>query len=92
MSTSLKDTLTGSQKNRTYKELSLYPNPLFVACFELGEWHFSHPKISKIAGEAFWSKIDIDYNLLVTHLRKMVHQIEKEFLNFSIKYFGQNYS
>lgn len=48
-----RDTLTGSHRNRTYKELSLYENPLFVACFDLGGWHFNHPIIPTVSGEEF---------------------------------------
>lgn len=33
----LKGTLTGSQKNRAKKELSIHDNPLFVSAFDLGD-------------------------------------------------------
>lgn len=76
----LKGTLTGSQKTRAEKELSIHENPLFIAAFDLGQWTFSNSsQIPRIAGSEFWQKICMDYNLVENYVRTMLQKIDKAF-------------
>ncbi|MEC4989410.1 MAG: hypothetical protein SAJ37_11730, partial [Oscillatoria sp. PMC 1068.18] len=66
-----KDTLTGSQKDRTISELELHPNRIFAAALDMGgSWTISH-KISQaknirlLSGSNFWSLIDLNYNMIL---------------------------
>jgi hypothetical protein len=75
----LKGTLTGSQSPRAKKELSVHDNPLFIAAFNLGDWTFNDFRIPRIAGQEFWHKIHMDYELVENHVRIMLQKIDKAF-------------
>lgn len=76
----LKGTLTGSQVNRAKKELGIHDNSLFISAFNLGSWTFpADPQIARIAGEEFWRKIKIDYDLVENSVREMLLRIDKTF-------------
>ncbi|MBW4478095.1 MAG: hypothetical protein KME54_14810 [Tolypothrix brevis GSE-NOS-MK-07-07A] len=76
----LKGTLTGSQIPRAKKELSIHENPLFVVAFNLGQWTFpQYSKIPRIAGREFWDKIQVDYDLVESHVKNMLLLIDKSF-------------
>ena len=81
----LKGTLTGSQKNRAKKELSIHDNPLFVSAFDLGDWTFNDPKINRIAGKNFWNNIGINYEIFEAHVRTMLQRIDKTFAELATK-------
>ncbi|MBV6624350.1 MAG: hypothetical protein KI793_15650 [Rivularia sp. (in: Bacteria)] len=73
-----KNTLTGSQAPRAKKELGIHENSLFCAAFDLSGWTFpQNDKIPRIAGKAFWDKIQIDYSTVETYTRNMLQRIDK---------------
>lgn len=73
-----KNTLTGSQAPRAKKELGIHDHSLFCAAFDLNKWTFpQNAKITRIAGKAFWDKIQIDYNTVETYTRSMLQRIDK---------------
>ncbi|MDY6899881.1 MAG: hypothetical protein SWZ49_17645 [Cyanobacteriota bacterium] len=73
-----KNTLTGSQAPRAKKELGIHDNSLFCAAFDLSTWTFpQNAKIPRIAGKAFWDKIQIDYNTVETCTKNMLQRIDK---------------
>jgi hypothetical protein len=76
-----RNTLTGSQKSRSISELLLHPRPLFAAAFDVANWTFP-PKASsgveRVAGSGFWSKLGIDYAVVVAAARKCFLDLEKE--------------
>ncbi len=79
----LKGTLTGSQKDRAKKELSIHDNPLFVTAFDLGDWTFNDDEIKRMAGKEFWDKIHVDYDLVENHVRNMLQKIDKVFTDLA---------
>ncbi len=79
----LKGTLTGSQKDRAKKELSIHDNPLFVTAFDLGDWTFNDDEIKRMAGKEFWDKIHIEYDLVEHHVRNMLQKIDKAFTDLA---------
>ncbi|WP_334965527.1 hypothetical protein [Nostoc sp.] len=81
----LKGTLTGSQAPRAKKELTIHQNPLFIAAFNLGQWTFNAPNIPRIAGQAFWEQIHMDYNIVESHVRNMLQKIDLAFTELAAK-------
>jgi hypothetical protein len=74
-----KNTLTGSQKDRSISELRVHPHPLFAAAFNVASWTFPPFKscgVERVAGEAFWSKLEIDYDQVVAAARRCVLSLE----------------
>ena len=77
----LEGTLTGSQVPRSITELSIHENAYFIAAFKTGTpWTFNSDKISRLVGKEFWSLIDIDYEKLLDEVKKMIKEIEDNFL------------
>lgn len=73
----MEETLTGSQADRSEKELSLHKNSYFVAAFKTGSnWNFKSDKIPRIVGEEFWSLLGLDYNFILENVKKMIKEIE----------------
>lgn len=82
-----KNALTGSQIPRAKKELNLHTNSLFIAAFDVGKWTFpQHSTIPRIAGKTFWDMIYIDYNLVATNVKNMLHRIDKAFSELAASY------
>jgi len=79
----LKGTLTGSQVPRSRNELSIQDNPLFAVAFNLGQWTFNDSIIPRIAGQEFWSKISIDYDIVENNVKDMLQKIEKAFVQLA---------
>lgn len=80
----VKGTLTGSQKYRAIKELSIHENALFLVAFNLGQWTFPpHLKITRFAGKDFWEKIHMDYSLVEINVKNMLQTIDKAFANLA---------
>jgi hypothetical protein len=76
-----KNTLTGSQKDRSVSELRMHPHPLFAAAFDVANWTFPPLRscgIERVAGEAFWSKLEIDYRQVIAAARRCVLSLEVE--------------
>lgn len=79
-----KDTLTGSQSDRSINELKIHPNAVFAAALDMGNsWTISKTKaeennIELLAGEAFWSILNLDYETILHKLKMTVRKIEKE--------------
>jgi hypothetical protein len=75
-----KNTLTGSQKGRSISELQLHTRPLFAAAFDVANWTFppkSSSGVERVAGEAFWRKLGIDYSDVVGAARDCFVNLEK---------------
>lgn len=76
-----KNTLTGSQKSRSVAELKIHPSPLFAAAFDVSKWTFpstKRPKIERLAGEAFWAKLEIDYKMVVAVAKNCLLKLERK--------------
>tara|TARA_Y100001934_G_scaffold281252_1_gene390352 strand:+ start:783 stop:1439 length:657 start_codon:yes stop_codon:yes gene_type:complete len=77
-----KDTLTGSQTGRSIDELNRHPNPLFAAAFDLGKcWTFPPIQkcgIERLAGKAFWDKLNIDYSVVKKAATDCLLRLEKD--------------
>lgn len=72
-----KNTLTGSQSNRTVAELGAYPNHWFVACIDTNCNYTIPSALNKLIGRQFWDKIGIDYDReILTNLKKSILRIE----------------
>jgi hypothetical protein len=78
-----RNTLTGSQSGRADSELSLHDYPIFCACFLTKQsWTYNTKKnIPRFAGEEFWSRIGIDYNIVTKGLTEFVLKLEDEFIS-----------
>ena len=77
-----RNTLTGSQKGRSVEELLLHDNPVFCACFaNNSKWNFRHPKIPRVVGEQFWSRIGIPYDLVLDKLRALILELESVYIS-----------
>lgn len=76
-----RNTLTGSQKERSIAELSLHKNPVFCTCFALGNWTFNHPKITRVSGPEFWQRIGIDYNIFEENVKALILELEETFIS-----------
>jgi len=78
-----KNTLTGSQKDRSVAELLLHPRPLFAAAFDVANWTFppqSRSGIERVAGKGFWSKLDIDYQQVMSAAQDCILRLEAKLL------------
>ena len=76
-----KNTLTGSQKHRSVKELELHDNPLFCAAFSSNSrWTFNHDTIPRIEGREFWERIGMRYDLVLNAVKALVLELEKEYV------------
>lgn len=75
-----RNTLTGSQKERAIHELELHKNPVFCACFSLGNWTFNHDKIPRVSGNHFWERIGIDYKIIEDAVKKLILELENIFV------------
>jgi hypothetical protein len=79
-----KDTLTGSQSDLSINELKIHPNSVFAAALDMGNsWTISKAKAQKnnielLAGQDFWSMLDLDYETILNKLKMTVRKIEKE--------------
>ena len=79
-----KDTLTGSQSTRSIDELRIHKGSIFAAALNMGKsWTLSKEKaelfnIERLAGEDFWRLIDIDYQIILSKLAKVMKEIDKE--------------
>ncbi len=72
-----KNTLTGSQGNRTVEELTQYDNHWFVACIDTNASWTAPKSLNRLLGRQFWSKIGIDYDKeIIPNLKKSVSSIE----------------
>lgn len=72
-----KNTLTGSQGNRTVNGLKAFENHWFVACIETDASWTAPKELNRLLGHQFWSKIGIDYDRdIIPNLRKSVSNVE----------------
>ena len=72
-----KNTLSGSDSSRVTQELSLFDNSWFVACIDnCAGWTYSG-SIQRLLGNEFWSKTDINYEDLLSHLNNTINLVEK---------------
>jgi len=76
----MEDTLTGSQSPRSINELSIHTHSFFAAAFNTGRtWHFKSKNISKYRGKDFWDKINLDYEFILSEVKKMVKEVEDKY-------------
>ncbi|WP_017293341.1 hypothetical protein [Geminocystis herdmanii] len=79
-----KDTLTGSQSSRSINELKIHPFSIFAVALDMGNsWTINKAicekyNIERLAGESFWSLLNLDYNLILNKLAKTIKEIDKE--------------
>lgn len=78
-----KNTLTGSQRERSVDELKIHKNPVFCACFEnSAQWTFFENKgIKRVCGKAFWERIGIPYEIIMEVVHKLILGLEQEYVN-----------
>lgn len=75
-------TLTGSQITRAGTELSIHQCPVFAAAFDITPWTFNHDTIPRVAGEQFWGRIGIDYDVVRNEVIQFIRRIDD--------YWGEN--
>ena len=76
----MEDTLTGSQRPRSENELMIHDYSFFAAAFNTGRsWHFKSNKIKKFRGKEFWEKINLDYDYILSEVKKMVKEVENKY-------------
>lgn len=79
-----KDTLTGSQSQRSIDELRIHPHAIFAAALDMGKsWHpsakLANPhNIKLLAGSDFWSIIGLNYNLILDKTSKTIKELDEE--------------
>lgn len=79
-----KDTLTGSQKDRSIAELSIHPHSIFAAALNMGNsLTISKKSVEKynievLVGDSFWSLIDLNYELILSKIAKAINFLDKE--------------
>ncbi len=77
-----KDTLTGSQKQRTIDELSIHPNSLFVAALNMGgsltigNIDKNRDGIKRLIGADFWSLIGLDYESILDKISQVIRELD----------------
>ncbi len=78
-----RNTLTGGQSGRVDAELSLHDNPVFCACFLTSPgWTYNTKRnISRLAGAEFWSRVGIDYDVVVERLTGLILSLEDGFVD-----------
>lgn len=77
-----KNTLSGSQSDRTNAELRLHDNPVFAACFNTNtSWTYKGARnIRRIVGAEFWNRIGMDYNIVVQEVGQLILELEDIFV------------
>ena len=86
-----KDTLTGSQKSRSKKELSAFNKSMFIAAHDIGNWHFGdYPDIKRMAGEEFWEFINLDYSEITKNCESLFHKIEHKIKPEVLEFFNSS--
>ena len=81
----MEDTLTGSQRPRSEKELLLHTNSYFAAALDTGRrWTFNSNFIEKLKGNEFWSLINLDYDYIIKEVGSMIKEIENEYYKLTV--------
>lgn len=76
-----RNTLTGSQGNRTVDELRRFPHNWFVACIDTDASWTAPKSLNRLVGREFWDKIGIDYDKdILPNLKKSIMKIEETFM------------
>ncbi|MDJ0662708.1 MAG: hypothetical protein QNJ42_24965 [Crocosphaera sp.] len=79
-----KDTLTGSQKNRSITELSIHPHSIFAAALNMGNsLTISKKSVEKynielLVGDSFWSLINLEYDVILNKIAKAIKFLDKK--------------
>jgi hypothetical protein len=77
-----RNTLTGSQRTRSIRELSCYANPVFAAAFSVGQWTISPSKgLQIVSGAEFWSLIGLDYDTICAEAKREILKLEGQLFN-----------
>ena len=77
-----KNTLTGSQKGRSVIELKMHPQRLFAVAFDVAKWTFppvAKCGIQRVAGRAFWSKLELEYDEVLAAAKRCLISLEQKF-------------
>lgn len=73
-----RNTLTGSQRTRSIRELSCYANPVFAAAFSVGQWTISPSRgLRIVSGDDFWSLIGLDYDTICAEAKREILKLEQ---------------
>ena len=74
-----KNTLTGSQNDRSKEELLVHNKAWFLSAIESNaSWTFTdHEKIHRKSGEEFWPLINIPYAIVMESVKDLILKIEK---------------
>lgn len=76
-----KNTLTGSQRERSIAELKVHRNPMFCACFDTSSaWTFRDSSIPRVAGAAFWRMLGMDYAIVEYYVVDLIRRLENEYV------------
>ena len=75
-------TLTGSQITRAGTELSIHQCPVFAAAFDITPWTFNHDTIPRVAGEQFWGRIGIDYDVVRSEVIRLISRIDDKWAEY----------
>jgi hypothetical protein len=76
-----KNTLTGSQKARSVRELLIHSDPVFCVCFSNNSsWTFNHASIPRVSGGDFWGRIGMSYHLILKKVKALILDLEKEYV------------
>lgn len=73
-------TLTGSQITRAGAELSIHQFPVFAAAFDITPWTFNHDTIPRVAGEQFWGRIGMDYDVVHSEVVSLIKRIDESWV------------
>jgi hypothetical protein len=76
-------TLTGSQITRAGTELSIHQCPVFAAAFDITPWTFNHDTIPRVAGEQFWGRIGIDYDVVRSEVIQFISRIDDSWADYA---------
>ena len=69
-------TLTGSQITRSGTELSIHQCPVFAAAFDISPWTFNNDTVPRVAGEQFWARVGIDYDVVRSEVIQFIRRID----------------
>ena len=78
-----KNTLTGSQKGRSERELSIHDNPVFCTAFPFSTWTFRSDYVPQFSGADFWGRIGMDYQLVRETAFEMIRGLDSMYIEFT---------
>ena len=76
-------TLTGGHKGRVATELSIHECPVFAAAFDISPWTFNHDTIPRVAGDEFWVRIGMDYDVVQSEAIRFIRRIDESWGDYA---------